>query len=150
MAGSLAGAKFYISTTVQAEDLADAAAYAALTYTEVKNVGSVGEMGTKTNVLTYDQLDTLTAQKAKGISNAGDPEIEVARNNADTGQAAMKAAGVPTNVDFYAFKTVMPNGDVFYNRGLVLGPSRPNGRAEDFDLQVFTLGLVQIEIEVLA
>ena len=31
-------------------------------------------------------------------------------------------------------------------RGLVTGPKRPNGRNEDFNLEVYTLGLTQYEI----
>ena len=146
MANSLAGATFSISTTVQNSDLADAAAFAALSYTEVKNVGSVGVMGTEINVLTYDELGTAVAQKAKGIANAGDPEIEVARDESDAGQILMIAAGVPSDVDARAFKILMLNGDIFWNRGLVLGPTRPGGRNEDFDLDVYTLALVQLEI----
>ena len=146
MANSLAGATFFISTTAENTDLADATAYNALAYTEVKNVGSIGVMGTETNVLTYDTLDTVVAQKAKGIANAGDPEIEVARDAADAGQIAMIAAGLPSVVDAFAFKIVMLNGDKFFNRGLVLGPTRPGGRNEDFDLDVYKLALVQFEI----
>ena len=146
MANSLAGATFSISTTVQNSDLADAAAFAVLSYIEVKNVGSVGEMGTEINVLTYDELGTAVAQKAKGIANAGDPEIEVARDESDAGQILMIAAGVPSDVDARAFKILMLNGDIFWNRGLVLGPTRPGGRNEDFDLDVYTLALVQLEI----
>ena len=146
MANSLAGATFSISTTVQNSDLADAAAFAALSYIEVKNVGSVGVMGTEINVLTYDELGTAVAQKAKGIANAGDPEIEVARDESDAGQILMIAAGVPSDVDARAFKILLLNGDIFWNRGLVLGPTRPGGRNEDFDLDVYTLALVQLEI----
>ena len=146
MANSLAGATFSISTTVQNSDLADAAAFAALSYIEVKNVGSVGVMGTEINVLTYDELGTAVAQKAKGIANAGDTEIEVARDESDAGQILMIAAGVPSDVDARAFKILMLNGDIFWNRGLVLGPTRPGGRNEDFDLDVYTFALVQLEI----
>lgn len=160
MANTNSGRKFYIACTVadgpipdpQPADLTQTE-YEALLWTEVKNVGSIGESGTQTNVVSYDELATEVTQKQKGISNAGDPTIEVARNPSDPGQIAMRAAAATKYL--YAFKTEdadAPDADttnsVYFNRGLVAGPTRPNGRNEDFILEVFTLGLVQKEIVV--
>lgn len=152
MSNTHAGAKFYICATAQPTDI-NQTAYEALTWVQVENVGSVGEMGTSTNVLSYDTQDTDVSQKQKGISNAGDPDIEVARVAAATGQIAMRTAAA-TNL-IYAFKyeiidapTAGWSNSIFYNRGIVTGPKRPHGRNEDFDLEVFTLGLVQKEIVV--
>jgi len=161
MADTLKNRKFYIACTAadgpspdpQDTDLADAAAYAALDWTQVKHVGSIGETGTKDNIVSYDEMDTDVVQKQKGISNAGDPPIEVARVGSDNGQKAMRAAGLTKNS--YAFKVVdddMPSGGttptIYYMRGLVGGPTRPNGRQENFNLEVYTLGLKQREIIV--
>lgn len=144
--------KLYICSTPQPTDL-DATGFAALTWVEIKGVGEVGETGADTNILTYDTWDTKVAQKAKGITDAGSPEIELARNSADAGQDAIRAAAL-TNLN-YAFKiekndklTVGGTNTIVYNRGLVTGPKRPNGRNEDFDLEVFTLGLQQLEVVV--
>ena len=158
MAGALtqAGAKFYIAVDVggQAEphdtDL-NQAEYEALTWLEVKGVGNVGQTGTDTNVVSYDELATEVTQKGKGISNAGDPEIECRRIGNDPGQIEMRRA--TTTTSSYAFKYELnnsggTNGTTFYNRGLVMGPTRPNGGNEDFDLEVYTLGLNQKEIVV--
>lgn len=149
MARTNKGQKVYISTTAQNSDLANAAAYDALTYTEVGHVGAIGESGTQTNIVNYDELGTTVVQKQKGISDAGNPTIEVARDASDAGQDALRAAALTTNN--YAFKFVDndsggTNGTTYYNRGLVTGPTRPNGRVEDFVLEVFTLGLQQLEI----
>lgn len=144
--------KVYICTTPQPGDL-NQAAYEALTWVEVSNVGAVGEAGTNTNIVSYDELSTDVTQKGKGISNAGDPTIECARNPTDAGQIALRAAA-KTNFT-YAFKfedkdapTANHTNSVYYNRGLVTGPTRPNGRNEDFILEVFTLALNQREIVV--
>lgn len=159
MAESNAGGKFYIAVDVGGdaevhnEELTQVA-YEALTWLQVKQVGSVGETGTATNILTYDTLDTEVTQKSKGISNAGDPDVEVARVATDAGQIEMRAAALTKNN--YAFKfeledAVTPltgEGTIFYNRGLVTGPRHPNGRNEDFVLEVFSLGLNQKEIVV--
>ena len=152
MANTNKGRKVYICVTAQPTDL-DQTGYEALIWTRVKHVGSVGESGTKTNINSYDELETDVTQKSKGISNAGDPVIECARNPTDAGQVALRAAALTHFV--YAFKfedADAPASDytntVYYNRGLVAGPERPNGKNEDFILERFTLGLVQKEIVV--
>lgn len=149
-----AGAKLYVCATPQPDDL-DAAGFAALTWVQVKGVGSHGETGTTTNILTYDTWDTDVVQKAKGMSNAGDPEVEVARDPDDAGQDILRtAAGTNFNYAFKIEGTDKPNNlsgskpTIRYNRGLVAGPREPNGRNEDFDLEVFTLALQQKQIKV--
>ena len=152
MANTNKGRKVFICTTPQPTNL-DQSQYAGLTWVEVSNVGSIGEAGTNTNIVSYDELATEVTQKQKGISNAGDPTIECARNPTDPGQVALRAAGKSKSL--YALKfedNDAPDGNstntIYYNRGLVTGPTRPNGRNEDFILEVFTLGLVQTEIVV--
>jgi hypothetical protein len=159
LANTNKGRRFYIAVTApdgstpspQSSDLTQEQ-FEALNWQEVKNVGSIGESGTSTNVPTYDELGTEVTQKQKGISNAGDPTVECARNPTDKGQMAMRAAAL-TKLN-YAYKTEdndAPSGytnSIYYNRGLVTGPTRPNGRNEDFILEVFTLGLNQKEVVV--
>lgn len=149
-----AGSKLFVCATPQPTDL-DASGFAGLTYVLVGGVGNVGETGDNTNILSYDTWDDEVIQKAKGLTDAGSPEIEVARDPSDAGQDILRAAA-RTNF-YYAFKIVgtdLPDGNVSstptirYNRGLVAGPREPNGRNEDFDLEVFTLGLVQKQIKV--
>lgn len=155
--GTQAGAKFYIAVDdvtgdalPQNADL-DAAGYAALTWLQVKKVGNMGETGTSTNIVTYDTLDTDVSDKDKGISNAGDPAVEVGRLGTDPGQIQMRvAAEMP---DKFAFKyelndSLGTNGTIRYNRGIVTGPTTPQGANEDYDLEVYTLGLVQKQITV--
>ena len=122
---------------------------------QVGGVGSVGETGSNTNILSYDTWDDEAVQKAKGMTDAGSPEVEVARDPDDAGQDILRTAA-DTNL-IYAFKiegTDVPDANpastptIRYNRGLVVGPREPNGRNEDFDLEVFTLGLVQKQIKV--
>ena len=152
MAQTNKGRKFYVCETAKPTDL-NQTEYEALTWVEVGNVGSVGETGTATNIVSYDELSTDVTQKQKGISNAGDPVVEVARNPTDVGQIAITAMAV-TKL-FYAFKTEDDDaptaGDtntIYYDRGVVTGPTRPGGRNEDFILENYTLGLVQTQITV--
>jgi len=142
-----AGSKLYICVTPKNADLTETE-FAALTFVQVKKVGSIGERGINTNVVQYDTLDTLVALKGKGITNAGDPQIEVAEDLADPGQVAMRAAGAPDVPDSYAFKIERADGSLEYLRGLVTGPNVPGGRNEDFILNTYTLGLNQVPIPV--
>lgn len=151
-ANANAGSKFYICAVNQESDL-DRSGYEALTWVEIKGIGSVGEVGSSTNILNYDTWDTTVTQKAKGITDAGSPEIELARIPTDPGQILMRTASA-NNLN-YAFKMLRNDPTnatgtptVIYNRGLVTGPKRPMGKNEDFDLEVFTLGLNQKEVVV--
>lgn len=151
MANTLKGRTLYVCTTPQPADL-DLAGFKALTYTKVNGVGSVGQTGTTDNIVTYDEMDSDVLPKAKGISNAGDPQIEVSRRPSDAGQLAMRAAGVTKLT--YAFKIMDGDSDVgldpttSFLRAVVGGPTKPNGRQESFNLEVYTLGVVQREIVV--
>ncbi len=153
-ANTNASSTFYVCATPQNADL-DQSGFEALSWVEVGAVGQVGETGENTNILSYDTWNTDVIQKGKGMTNAGDPTLETARIADDAGQVIMRAAGA-TNFN-YAFKIVgndKPNDDpasrstTRYNRGLVTGPTEPNGRNEDFDLEVYTLGLQQRQIKV--
>lgn len=153
-ANTNAGAKLYVCATAQASDLT-ATAYAGLTWVLVGGVGKIGETGTTTNMLNYNTWDTTVMQKAKGVSDAGNPEIEVARDPADAGQTILRTIA-DTNLN-YAFKIERndkPNTNAgskpttVYNRGLVAGPRTPNGQVEDFDLEIYTLALQQKQIVV--
>ncbi len=141
------GSTLHICVTPKNEDL-DATAFAALTYVQVKKIGNIGERGINTNIVTYDTYDTQVALKGKGITNAGDPQIEMAEVLTDPGQIAMRAAGAPDVPDAYAFKIERASGEVEYLRGLVAGPNTPGGRNEDFVLNTYTLALNQAPITV--
>lgn len=148
---SNAASKVYISTTPVNVDL-NIGGYEMLDWVEIKGVGNHGEAGKNTNILTYDTWDTGVIQKAKGMTDAGSPELELARMFDDPGQELLRAAGAVGNNNAYAFKMERNDGQgggnptTLYNRGLVTGPRRPFGRNEDFDLEVFTLAFVQEEV----
>jgi len=151
-ANTNAASSIFVCSTVQNEDI-DQTDYEALTWVEVKGVGSRGETGRSTNIVNYDTWDTTVTQKAKGVTDAGSPDIEVARIPTDAGQVILRAAGVVGNNGNYAIKEVRNDSagstpTVIYNRGIVTGPKRPGGRNEDFDLEIFTIGFNQEEIVV--
>jgi hypothetical protein len=151
MANSNASSKIYVCATAQDSTLAQVD-YEALTWVEVGGVGSRGEMGKSTNILSYDTWGDAVVLKAKGMTDAGSVDLEVARDYDDAGQVILRtASSVNQN---YAFKELRNDGidgndgTIIYNRGLVTGPRRPGGRNEDFDLEIFTLAFQQLEIVV--
>lgn len=154
-ANSNAGSRLFVSSTNVADIDMDQADFEAVTWVEVGGIGNVGETGLKTNLLNYDTWNTNVIQKSKGTSDAGTPDVECARKPTDPGQIILRTAGAPTVTLNYAFKMIRNDatvlngtGTIIYNRGLVAGPRRPNGKNEDFDLEVFTLGLQQQEVVV--
>lgn len=146
------GAKLYICATATPGAVADLAAYQALTWVQVKGVGSVGSVGNDQNILKYDTWDSSVVLKGKGMIDAGSPDVELARNPADPGQIAMNTAAIDTLP--YPIKILKNDkiteggaGTELYYRALIVGPKRPQGKNEDFDLETFTLGMVQKEIK---
>lgn len=148
-----AGGKFYVCATPQPTNLTKEQ-FEALSWVEVKNVGSLPESGLTTNIVSYDTIDTQVTQKQKGISNAGDGTLELARIGDDPGQVILRTAGAPTNKQYYATKRELTDAapgqsnTIYYNRGIIAGPAHPGGRNEDFILETFTFGNVQPEVVV--
>lgn len=153
MAYTNSGSKLYVCATPQNSDLTQNE-FEGLDWVEVKGVGSHGETGTTQNIVGYDTWDLLFQQKAKGIANAGDPEVELAKISGDPGQNILRTAGAASNANSYATKIVRNDavpggvGTTLYNRGKVVGPRSPNGRNEDFVLRIFQFGFEQEQIEV--
>lgn len=147
MASTNAFSKIYVSSTPQNSVLA-VEDYALLTWVEIGSVGNLGETGKSTNVLSYNTWNDSVIQKGKGLTDAGSPTLEVLRIPTDAGQTILRNAGAVGNENNYAFKIAHADGTVHYNRGMVTGPTRPNGGNEDFVLEVYNLALQQEEISV--
>ncbi|HEX8048440.1 hypothetical protein [Rhizobium sp.] len=147
------GSKVYVCETAQNADLT-ASAYAALTWVQVGKVGNIGDFGSDSTINNYNTLDEPVQQKQKGVSNAGDPELEVASIADDAGQIILRTFGDPPNINNIAIKVERndaPQGKtntVFYSRGVVSGPLYPGGGSDDFDLEKFKIGLNQLPIRV--
>jgi hypothetical protein len=103
-----AGAKVHICSTVQFAEPADAAAYAALSFTEIGDVQSIGEYGDEARILTADTLQDNRTFKAKGTRDAGTVPLICLDRPDDTGQQALNTAEA-ANAGMYAFKVTLPN-----------------------------------------
>lgn len=139
------GGKVAICTTPQ-NTVLSLTDFEALDYVDIGKVGQLGERGANTNILTYDTWDTDVALKGKGITNAGDPVLEVAYDPEDPGQIAVRTAALDKSGN-YAFEVTRQDGSKQYLRGLVTGPTEPGGRNEDFVIHNFTLALNQLPVE---
>jgi len=147
-----AGSKLYVCATPSPTDLTEAQ-YAALIWVEVGGVGSIGETGSNTNILNYETWGDAVVQKAKGLTDAGSPDIEVARDHDDAGQVILRNAAATKFIHALKIEgtdklNATGKNTIRYNRALITGPRQPNGRNEDFDLEIFGTGLVQKQITV--
>jgi len=135
------GGTFGISTVAQNDDLT-LSEFEGLTYTSVGSIGNIGDTGINQNAVSYSTWDRPVLQKGKGEADAGSPTLEFL-DVPSAGQDAMLAAAAFDNADNFAFVIEWPDGSKEYNRGLVMGPTRPKGGNEDFKRLVYTLGLQQ-------
>jgi hypothetical protein len=100
------GAKLFIAPS-QATKPADATAFAALTWTEIKFISNLGEYGDEAAEITFPVLGDARVLKAKGARDSGAMTVNVAHVVGDPGQAALVAAEKTANN--YPFKVTMPN-----------------------------------------
>lgn len=92
------------------------AAYAALTYTEVGDVESIGEFGDTAATISFTSLTAARVRKRKGVRDAGDMSLVVADNPEDEGQEALIEA--EAGEDSYAIRVTTRNRVVYF-RALV-------------------------------
>ena len=100
------GAKLFIAPS-QATIPADAAAYAALTWTEVQLLESIGEYGDSSSIITAAVLGDGRMRKAKGARDAGEMAVVGFPKTNDPGQLAIEAAEGTYNT--YPIKVELPN-----------------------------------------
>jgi len=117
------GAKVFIGPSV-ATTPANAAAYAALSWTEIDFVETIGEFGDESSIINFAVLGDGRQRKAKGARDAGALAVTVAHIADSSGQAAAEAAEATYNN--YAFKVELPNklnvggtNELRYFKGLV-------------------------------
>jgi len=95
-------AQFWIGPVVTGEQTQ--AQLEALTYVKVKDVGTIGELGSTEEIAKFSPLEG-TDKKVKGNVDAGDVSVTWGRDYADPGQIATKDAGLTTFC--YAVKFVL-------------------------------------------
>jgi hypothetical protein len=125
---------------------ANAAAYDALTWTEIMLVENAGEYGDQSSIITAAVLGDGRIRKAKGARDAGDMTLVVFPKTADPGQLALRAAE-GTHL-YYPIKVELPNkltaagtNEINYLMALVSSQRRNVGANDNVIRDTFVLGV---------
>lgn len=94
------------------------AGYAALTYTTVGEITSLGEFGREYSLVAHNPIDKRGTQKFKGSFNEGTLDLQLGLDTDDAGQILMKAAANSDAV--YAVKITDQKGDIYYMQVAVM------------------------------
>jgi hypothetical protein len=140
---STTGAKIYIGPVTAA---ATVSAYAALSYTEIKNVESISEFGDQAAAVNFTSLSDSRVRKRKGVKDAGDITVVCGHDPLDPGQLAVLTA---EGTDFaYAIKVVLADGadandtdSTFYFHALVMSERLNIGSANEIIKRNFVLAI---------
>lgn len=137
------------ATAIEPED---AAAYAALTYTEIGEVENLGEFGDSSSAITFNSLKRGRTLKRKGVKDAGDLPLVVGYDAFDAGQLALIAAEGTRFL--YPFKVVLEDAldandtdSTFYFLALVMGKRLNVGDVSAITKRAFTLGITSKVVE---
>lgn len=148
---STTGAKIYIAAPNAAADTESE--YAALSWTEIKEVESIGEFGDSASTITFTSLGDARVRKRKGVRDAGDLTVTVANDPLDPGQRAAIAAEATEFV--YPFKIVLADGadandtdSTFYFKALVASARTNVGEANAIVRRTFNVLIDTAIIEV--
>jgi hypothetical protein len=139
------GTKFSISTTVPTAATDTLAELAALTFTEVNGIRTLGDFGDERNLVTFSVLGDGRTRKLAGAADAGTLNIQCAFDALDTGQIAMRA-GYDSGEE-YAFKVeftdgVSPNpNSFFYFKGPITSKRNNVGGNDDVNSQTFIVAV---------
>lgn len=137
-----AGARVYIGPATTASTQS---ALAALSYTEIGKVESVGEIGPQAQDVSFTPLGGDDVQHLKGSTDNGSTTITAASDPLDAGQIALKAAA-QTKYE-YALKIVLADAadgndtdTTIYVRGPVMGGRTNIGGANNVTMKTWAVG----------
>lgn len=137
------GTVFSVSASAPATN--DASGFAALTFTQVGEILTLGEFGVMVSPINKDFLDDQVTQKYHGQINAGDLSITVGRASGDAGQAICEAA--VTSKAKLSCKVTFSDGSIQYFRAKVFSYTA-NPVTGDIVQSTIGMGLVTVPIEV--
>ena len=136
--------KVRIGTTKPAAVLAD---YTSDTFTPVNGLTDIGEFGAEKEEIKFTTIEDGQVHKLNGSSDSGNWDVEIARDNADAGQIALRAAA--KSEALYNFHVELVDGTDFYFRGVVRAAKNAFG-SNDVNKQKFTVGIPGEILEVTA
>lgn len=136
--------KIYIGTTKPAASVSD---YTSDTFTQIKGLTDIGEFGDEAEEIRFTTIEDGRVNKLKGSADAGNWDVEVARDGTDAGQIALRAASKADGI--YNFHVELVDGTDFYFRGNVMAAKNAFG-SNDVNKQKFTVGITSEVLEVVA
>lgn len=113
------GAGTCLSVSAAAPTTHDAAGFAALTWTQVGELESIGELKITHATVTFASLCTGKTSVTKGAEEAVTVPVVVALDRDDAGQTLMTTARKSLTA-LYSFKIAESNGDIVYFRAYVM------------------------------
>jgi hypothetical protein len=140
-------AKIYISDTVPATSVDTLGEFAALSYTQIRPVKSIGRFGGKSNIINFAALDDTAMTKSKGIRDNGNLAVVCAYSATDAGQVlARTAEGVKSK---YAYKVVVEDSvdaindtdSTWYFRGILASAELEVGEADTIVTATYEIGI---------
>ena len=148
------GARLYIAPSVVDPPI-NAAAYAALTWTEVTLVESIGAYGDESAVITAAALADGRMRKAKGARDAGNSEIVLFPVDDDPGQIALKTAEgsygqYPIKVQLANKLTEAGVNGIDYFTALVASERKEVGANDNIVRERFNLAITSAVTQVVA
>ena len=122
--------------------------YAALTWTEVTGVASVGEIGPIYEVLTFSDLKDGVTRKAHGTLNNGDPAMQYRIVESDAGQVIVNdALNARTTI---AFKVTRASGLIQYFEGIISSAATNEATGSAIYAKSSNIGVSSSLVEVAA
>ena len=115
-----AGAGTCLSVSAGVPSTHDSAGFLALSWTQVGELESIGEIKIMHASVTFANLCTGKTSVTKGAEEAINTNIVVALDRDDAGQALMTTARKSLTA-LYSFKILESNGDISYFRAYVMG-----------------------------
>lgn len=117
----------------------DADGFAALTFTQVGELETIGELVTRHAAGSFTGLCSGKTSTLKGVEEAVTLEITAALDRDDAGQTIMTAAR--KSFDRFAFKVTEKNGDVTFFTGFVMSAGAQYNGPNDAIMAPFSIGI---------
>ena len=141
------GTKIFVSAASPATR--NEAGYAALTYTEVKEIVSISAFGVSRDPVEVRTLSSGALQSYKGHANYGAVSGEMNYDSEDTGQNLVRA-NILDNVAELSVKVELPDGSIVYSGGMSFNGQRNPGSANSMIGSSFEVRFNHPPVEVAA
>jgi len=151
------GMLVYVASAAVTTEPANAAAYAALTWTQIGNVRSFSAFGDTQNIINAPVVGDSRVRKVAGSRDAGNVTLTLYPDEGDAGQLALIAAALtsstyPIRIDYPAASKLTVGGTVAkrYFVAIVAGGKETPGGNEDIVTVEYTLAVTTKVTNVVA